>query len=40
VTCQPASRYWTFQWLEMAIFCLVALLLVGVCFWSVRHRLS
>jgi hypothetical protein len=40
VTYQPASRYWTFQWLEMGIFCLAALVLAGVCFWAVRRRLS
>ena len=39
VTYQPASRYWTFQWLEMAIFLAAALILAGICFWSVRRRL-
>jgi hypothetical protein len=39
VTYQPASRYWTFQWLELAIFLAIALILTGICFWSVRRRL-
>ena len=38
VTYQPASRYWTFQWYEMAIFLALALALAGTCFWWVRHR--
>lgn len=40
VTYQPASRYWTFQWLETAVFLGVALALAGFCFWWVRRRLS
>jgi hypothetical protein len=40
VTYQPASRFWTFQGLETAIFFVLALLLAGVCFWWVRRRLS
>jgi hypothetical protein len=40
VTYQPASRYWAFQWYETAIFVGLALVLVGFCFWWVRHRLS
>lgn len=40
VTYQPASRYWTFQWMETAIFLGVALALAGFCFWWVRRRLS
>ena len=39
VTYQPSSRYWTFQWLELAIFLAAALILAGICFWSVRGRL-
>jgi hypothetical protein len=39
VTYQPASRYWAFQWTELAIFLGAALILAGVCFWRVRrHR--
>jgi hypothetical protein len=37
---QPASRYWTFQWYEMAIFMGLAVILSGLCFWWVRRRLS
>ena len=40
VTYQPASRYWTFQWLEMAIYIAIALILAGSCFACVRHRLA
>jgi hypothetical protein len=38
VTYQPASRYWAFQWYEVAIFLSAALLLAGACFWQVRRR--
>jgi hypothetical protein len=40
VTYQPASRYWTFQWYELAIFLGAALILSGGCIWWVRRRLS
>lgn len=40
VTYQPASRYWAFQWYELAIFLGAALILAGVCFWWIRRRLS
>jgi hypothetical protein len=39
LTYQPAGRYWTFQWYELAIFIVLALLLAGICFWWVRRRL-
>jgi ABC-type transport system involved in multi-copper enzyme maturation permease subunit len=39
VTYQPASRYWTFQWLELAIFLVAAAVLTAICFWSLRRRL-
>jgi ABC-type transport system involved in multi-copper enzyme maturation permease subunit len=39
-TYQPASRFWTFQGYETAIFVAAALVLVGACFWCIRHRLS
>jgi hypothetical protein len=35
---QPVSRYWTFQWYEMAIFIGLALVLGGLCYWWVRSR--
>jgi hypothetical protein len=40
VTYQPASRFWAFQGIETAIFFAVALLLIGLCFWWVRRRLT
>ncbi len=40
VTYQPASRYWSFQWLEFGIFLTVAILLAWACFWFIRRRLS
>jgi hypothetical protein len=39
-TYQPASRYWTFQWLELGIFLTVGILLAWACFWLIRRRLS
>jgi hypothetical protein len=40
ITYQPANRYWAFQGIETAIFIVVGLLLVGLSFWWVRHRMS
>ncbi|HKR70371.1 MAG TPA: ABC transporter permease [Streptosporangiaceae bacterium] len=41
VTYQPASRYWAFQGIEVAIFLAVAVALVCFCLWWVgRRRLS
>jgi len=40
VSYQPASRYWSFQWLEFGIFLTVAILLAWACFWFIRRRLS
>ncbi|MGP0029858.1 MAG: hypothetical protein ACLPVF_05065 [Acidimicrobiales bacterium] len=40
LTYQPASRYWAFQGLETALYVALALLLTGLCFWWVRHRLA
>jgi len=37
---QPADRYWTFQWLETAIFVGLALALIGLAYWWLRRRLS
>ncbi len=37
VTFQPASRYWTFQAIETAIFLALAGLMAGVCFWRIRR---
>ena len=40
VTYHPASRYWTFQAYETAIFSGLALLLTGFSFWWLRRRVS
>jgi hypothetical protein len=40
LTYQPASRYWTFQWYELAIFLGLALVLSGFCLWWSRRRRS
>jgi len=40
VTYQPASRFWTFQTIETALFVVLALMLAGGCAWWVRHRIS
>jgi ABC-type transport system involved in multi-copper enzyme maturation permease subunit len=40
VTYQPANRYWTFQWYELAIFLGAALILTGISVWWVRRRLA
>jgi hypothetical protein len=40
VSYQPASRYWPLQIYETAIFAGLAVILVALCFWWVRHRLS
>jgi hypothetical protein len=40
VTYQPASRYWTFQWYETAIYLALSLMLTAVCFWMIRRRIT
>ena len=40
VVYQPGSRYWAFQWLETAIYLLLALLLAGFCTRWINRRLS
>ena len=40
VVYQPGSRYWAFQWLETAMYLVLALLLAGFCIWWTRRRLS
>jgi hypothetical protein len=37
VTYQPASRYWAFQWTELAIYGAAALLLGAFCVWWLRR---
>jgi ABC-type transport system involved in multi-copper enzyme maturation permease subunit len=38
VSYQPAGRYWTFQWLEAAIYVALALVAVVGCYWWVTRR--
>ena len=38
VTYQPASRFWTFQTMETALFVILSVLLAGGCAWWIRHR--
>ncbi len=40
VTYQPSSRYWGFQWYELAIFLGLAVILGAVGFWWIRRPLS
>lgn len=40
VTYQPGSRFWAFQSYELAIFAGLALALIGLGAWWVRHRLT
>jgi hypothetical protein len=37
---QPLGRYWTFQIYDVAVFVGAALILIGFCFWWVRHRVT
>ena len=37
---QPANRFWTFQWIETAIFLVLAVLLGGLTYWWVRRRIA
>jgi hypothetical protein len=37
---QPVSRYWSFQWYEMAIFIGLAVILAAGCLWWVSRGLS
>jgi hypothetical protein len=37
ITYLPASRYWTLQWYETAIFLAAAVTLAGFCAWRARH---
>ncbi len=40
VTYQPASRFWTFQWIEAGLYAGLAAVLVGFSFWWVRYRVT
>src|SRR5207244_1171326 len=35
---QPGSRYWTFQWLESALFLAAGLALAGLGLWRIRRH--
>jgi hypothetical protein len=37
---QPANRFWTFQWIEMTIYIVVAILLGALSYWWVRRRFA
>ena len=39
VSYQPASRYWTFQWLELGIYVGLGLMMAALCFWWVTRRI-
>ncbi len=34
---QPGSRFWAFQWIELSIFLVLALALVGFVIWRIRR---
>jgi ABC-type transport system involved in multi-copper enzyme maturation permease subunit len=40
LTFHPDSHFWPIQWTETGILVGVAALLVGFCFWWLRHRLT
>jgi hypothetical protein len=37
---QPAYRFWTFQWIEMTIYLVIAVLLGALSYWWVRRRFA
>jgi ABC-type transport system involved in multi-copper enzyme maturation permease subunit len=38
ITYQPANRYWTFQWLELGVFLVLAAAAFAGCYWWVTRR--
>jgi hypothetical protein len=40
VTYQPASHYWSLQWLELGVYLALSLVLAAICLRLVRRRLS
>ncbi len=40
ISYEPASRFWTFQWVETGIFLAVALALAGTCIWWLIRRVG
>jgi len=39
ISYEPASRFWTFQWVETGIFLALALALAGLCMWWLIRRI-
>jgi hypothetical protein len=39
-TYQPAHHYWPMQWAELGLYLGLALVLAGLCYWWVRHRIA
>jgi hypothetical protein len=37
---QPASRFWTFQWIETSVFIVFSLLLGAFSYWWVKRRVA
>jgi hypothetical protein len=40
ISYEPASRFWTFQWVETGIFVALALALAGCCIWWLIRRIA
>jgi hypothetical protein len=40
ISYEPASRFWTFQWVETGIFVALALALAGCCIWWLVRRIA
>ena len=40
ISYEPASRFWTFQWVETGIFLALALALAGLCVWWLSRRVA
>jgi ABC-type transport system involved in multi-copper enzyme maturation permease subunit len=39
-TYHPSSRYWPFQWIELALYTALAAILAAATFWWIRRRIS
>jgi hypothetical protein len=40
ISYEPASRFWTFQWVETGIFVALALALAATCIWWLVRRIA